>query len=77
MWQRAIGTGLIRRHARDVTAHHNTVDEARAAHDCPGVQVGPDNVQVQGQVLEVVGLQTTLTLSKSAVCPYSEAFTCL
>ena len=57
----------------EMTAYHDAVDEARAPHDGPGVQVGPDDVQIQGQVLEVIGLQTRLTLRVSFQRPYSSS----
>ena len=50
-------------HPFETMAHHDAVDEARAAHDGPGIQVCPHNVEVQGHVQEVVCLQRVCGLS--------------
>jgi len=50
-------------HPFETMAHHDAVDEARAAHDGSGIQVCPHNVEVQGHVQEVVCLQRMCGLS--------------
>ena len=60
--------GLLSSRPLDHATHHDTVDKAGAAHDGPGVQVCPDDVQMQGHVLEVIRLHTQSSTLPAPLC---------